>query len=285
MNKIKSRVKNKFFWWLSEIKWGILLSRSINCFENNTDDQYFTIGITTFKDRFNPYFKPLIKKLNYLFPHNQIIVVVNGHLNQQEQNKYLNKIKSFFDKYKNITAFYHQDPIGLSNMWNIIIQNSKNNKILMLNDDLNIKPEFRKELIESNILETNIGVINYTWGNYIISKNIVKQVGWFDERLTEIGGEDDDYSARIAIGGIEIGHQRITSIKNSSKKYKRNSYGHDMTGEYRYSRKNTEFLKAKWAVSDKPLDGYTFVPNRKHKYWKLKEELTTPDFYPQTNNV
>jgi len=120
-----------------------------------------------------------------------------------------------------------------------------------------------------------------------ISKELFCQIGPFDERLLELGGEDDDYAARCAIAGIDIVQLKIPSISSVSiKKKKRevpNSWGKIMSEQKGgYSSINHEFLlEKKWLTRDLPFEGATYVPNRKPSYWKLRDGMSTTDFFKQ----
>lgn len=231
----------------------------------------YSIGVTTFLDRYNIFFKGLIKKLVYLFPDKEIIIAVNGHVKKAEHIKYLEDITDYTKKFNNVFLIKDVEPQGLSKLWNEIIKKSDSSKLLILNDDLKIAPSFRGDFERTNILQERIAVINKTWGHYLISKSIIEQVGWFDENLLEIGGEDDDYCARLAMEGNPIKHFHIRSIANFSKALKVNSYGKDMTGESRYSAHNTDYLlNKKWVTSNEPFEGAVYVPDRLVKYWKLR---------------
>jgi hypothetical protein len=56
----------------------------------------------------------------------------------------------------------------------------------------------------------------------MISKTVVSETGWFDENFCEIGGEDDDYLARLAMNGIRPGDFKTDTIARSEKKNRRN---------------------------------------------------------------
>jgi hypothetical protein len=81
----------------------------------------------------------------------------------------------------------------------------------------------------------------------MISKSVVSEAGWFDENFHEIGGEDDDYLARLAMHGIRPVDFKTDTIARSGKKSRRNtrinSYGRDMSKEAGgYSTLNTKYL-------------------------------------------
>ncbi len=178
----------------------------------------FTIAITTFLDRYENSLKPLITKLAVLFPNEDIIIAVNGHVKKDDQLKYLEDITQYCNQFKNVTLIKFIEPKGLSFIWNRIIEKSNTNKILLLNDDVNISPNFAKFIKTSGILNKDFCTINNSWSHYMISKDLHKRVGAFDEGgLLEIGGEDDDYSVRMIMNREDILNMNTQSIKPNLK--------------------------------------------------------------------
>jgi len=270
IKKFIKKVKTRLNWGINDLLFAVkLLYHSLG---KSSIDNSYSIGVTTFLNRYKIFFKPLIKRLVYLFPDTKIIIAVNGHVQKNEQMNYLEEISNYTSKFKNVNLIKFIEPQGLSKLWNEIIKMSKTEKVILLNDDLKVTLNFRKEIENSGTLNYDIAVFNNSWGHFIISKNIINKVGWFDENLLEIGGEDDDYCARLAIANINSEHIEIKSIANFSKPLKSNSYGKDMTGKNRYSEYNSNYLlNEKWVTSNEPFEGAVYVPNRNLKYWKLRE--------------
>lgn len=273
--KIIASVKYKIFWIFEDIFW--FLSKPFWQFIQNRANIDVTIGITTFLDRYESCLKPLLQKLTTLFPTNQIVVVVNGHVKKQEQIEYINNITIFCAKFSNVELITFKEPKGLSFLWNIIIKRSKNNRILMLNDDVKLSHSFIQWITFSGILYSNIAVINNSWSYFLISRSVVDVVGWFDEGLLEIGGEDDDYAARLVLFNVALDTYNTHTITGKLKlKHKRlaiNSYGKNMNTEsYGYSTTNSNYLAEKWDMRNEPFEGAVEVPNRLMKYWKLRAQ-------------
>jgi hypothetical protein len=275
LNKIRliNRIKNKLRWFFEDHTW--FLFRYFIKGKIKNQNNAFTIGITTFMDRYENCLKPLVEKIAVLFPDNQIIVFTNGHIKEQENIEYLIKIRSFCYKFKNVELISLNKPMGLSFIWNQIISKANAEKVLLLNDDVKITHTFLKWFSESEIQEMEIATINTSWSHFIISKDIVKNVGVFDEGLLEIGGEDDDYSARLAMNEIDLQNFKTNTIKAKlkpkDKKLTVNSYGRNMNEEiHGYSTYNTHYLVDKWQMSNEYFEGAIDVPNRMMRYWKLR---------------
>jgi hypothetical protein len=273
ISKILKKINRKLEWLREDILWSLL--KPYDKVKNRNNVKELTIGITTFMDRFHNCLKPLIKKISFLFPECEIIVIANGHVLKEEQKKYLGELERFCRRFSNVKLISFSEPRGLSSIWNLIINQSMTERILLLNDDLRIKVDFREFISGCGILQSPVATINSSWSHFVISKSVVENVGYFDENLKEIGGEDDDYSARLAIAGIEIFNFLSGSVisrnKRNVRKLKLNSFGKDMAEQRGgYSSVNTEYLESKWIISDSYFDGSVLVPYRRHKYWKLR---------------
>ena len=234
-----------------------------------------SIGVTTYKDRFDCCLSPLISKLIILFPGTQIIVIANGHYMAEEQDEFLGKFDDFCSGFDNVEHEGYSDPRGLSFLWNRIIHRSVSDNILILNDDIMIRAGFRRFVEESGILDAPVATINSSWSHFKISRGVFEKVGLFDEGFKEIGGEDDDYLARMAMAGLQAHNITTGTLASRSKKRmnapRLNSYGKDMTKEAGgYSTLNTEYLLSKWETSDSWFEGAVEVPGRKARYWKPK---------------
>lgn len=274
ISKLLKKITNKSKWALEDFLW--LMMKSIYGYLNpNSVNQFFTIGIATFMDRYKSCLKPLIKKITALFPNCQIIVIANGHVKKIQQQEYLKKIKDFCSDFSNVQLIFYGDPKGLSYLWNQIILNSKYEKILILNDDIKIKISFPLFMNNSGILNQEIATINSSWSHFLISKKTFIKVGYFDEAYKEIGGEDDDYAARLAIAGIPVQNFNTETItakfRRKNRLLKINSYGKDMSKEKSgYSTLNSEYLDKKWQTSMEYFEGAVKVPNRRMRYWKIR---------------
>jgi hypothetical protein len=263
--RLINKIKRKLSWIWEDIIWMLLK----HLFKSKSKNQLsnITIGITTFLDRYHNCLIPLVKKLVILFPTSQIIVIANGHVKKQDQLVYLKNIQLFCNKYSNVELHTYVEPMGLSFLWNQIIIYSKTESLLILNDDVKIKHSFPKWIFQQMMDKNKIFTINRSWSHFLISKEIVEIVGFFDEGLLEIGGEDDDYAARLAISQIYL-HNFFTSsisekLKLKQKRLSLNSYGKNMNKEsHGYSSFNNYYLSEKWEMSKEPFDGATEVPNR-----------------------
>lgn len=156
----------------------------------------YSIGIVTYNERFDKYFKPLINSI----PSNiEIIVCINGNFNENFDLKYKKELLLFLANKDNVFPMFFTDFRSLSKLWNNCVINASNNHILLLNDDLVIKPNFFNNFnksLENNELSFKI---NKSWSHVLINRNELNSLGWFDERFLSIGYEDTDIEKRYEI--------------------------------------------------------------------------------------
>lgn len=271
--------------YLLELKWFFIrlnwLFVSLPKSSKAYTDTSFTIGITTYKERYETYLKPLVKKLVHLFPETPIIIAVNGYHNLKEQEQYLEQITEWVKPYQNVSLITYKEPQGLCKLWNQIVLNASSPKVFLFNEDINISSSFKKDILSSGILNSEFGLINGSFSHYMLNKSIIKKVGWFDEAFPGIGYEDHDYEIRMALAGKQVEHFDIKGIKNENVIPKDWSY--DKEHEViltKYSGPNEKHYFSKWEFSDEEKEGFIFV-RIIQGYARLKPNMETPNFYPE----
>jgi hypothetical protein len=244
----------------------------------------YTIGIVTYVDRYSLFFKPLIKNLVKIFSDTEFIIAVNGYYDQGIQKKYLTEIKAYLSSFTNVKIVDFMEPQSLSKLWNLIIINSTSAKVLIFNDDILISPTFRRHLERSDVLKSDIGIINSSWSHFIISNKIVLKIGWFDERFPAVGNEDQDYECRLVMNDLLLSDHKIKGLKNVVFLTKNFSYGKKVdVEEKKYVKQNKIFFDSKWNLSKVPISGYKYV-RIMDQYVQLKPEMDTPNFYNEINS-
>jgi len=244
----------------------------------------YTIGIVTYVDRYSLFFKPLIKNLVKIFSDTEFIIAVNGYYDQGIQKKYLTEIKAYLSSFTNVKIVDFMEPQSLSKLWNLIIINSTSAKVLIFNDDILISPTFRRHLERSDVLKSDIGIINSSWSHFIISNKIVLKIGWFDERFPAVGNEDQDYECRLVMNDLLLSNHKIKGLKNVVFLTKNFSYGKKVdVEEKKYVKQNKIFFDSKWNLSKVPISGYKYV-RIMDQYVQLKPEMDTPNFYNEINS-
>jgi len=258
----------------------------------NSSQVDYSIGIVTYVERFNKSFKQLALELGRQFPDVEKNVILNGFPDKEKQLRYIKEATAFLNKcgFNRVITFEEHQPLAKG--WNLLIINSDAPKIMILNDDCLVGPNFRNEF-ESQRLDYDWVFINESFSHFMTSKKVVKLVGWFDERFLGIGHEDGDYARRCAIKNYEydIGIE-CPSLKNLQIQEEFVSFTtkkNEKSGNY--SLYNERFFKKKWSHASYAKTGYTYIPIRHLKrytdlplgegsFCKLNRGMETPEFYP-----
>ncbi|MFZ2285535.1 MAG: hypothetical protein WAV93_00970 [Bacteroidales bacterium] len=267
------RIFRKAGWYLEALSW-LFAAPLFRWLLKLRDPVGITIGVTTYKDRYSGYLKPLLSKLHNLFPKDQIIIIANGHYQERDQEAYISELNRYCKRFDNAEVESYTEPRGLSFLWNRILHRARYGNVLILNDDIMIKSGFRRFIAQKKFMDASIVLINNSFSHFKITVRVPEKIGYFDEGFREIGGEDDDYLARLAMAGVSV--ESLTTGTVAGRKTRKsmnrvNSYGKVMSEERGgYSTLNTEYLESKWIMSDTYFEGAINVPYRTPKYWKLK---------------
>ena len=98
----------------------------------------FTIGIVTYIERFDKWFKPLLTKIKDQRPDVEVIVCVNGEHNKDFDEEYRKEMLVFLSKFSNVYPMFFTSHRSLSKLWNNLLINSTNDILVRLDDDLTI---------------------------------------------------------------------------------------------------------------------------------------------------
>lgn len=154
-------------------------------------DNEFTIGITTFPRRFE-MFKQLVRNIRSVCNY-EIVVQVN-QFNKIEDEEYRTNILKFCSEIPNVYLTIYSTFTSLSKMWNTITINSKNDIILSFSDDVNVTDSSWFESVNRILKGFNgFTILNNTFASFLISKKMINEIGYFDERLLAYGEEDGDF--------------------------------------------------------------------------------------------
>lgn len=248
-----------------------------------------TIGITTFESRFEKYFMPLLSTIRGYDHETEIIVAVNGEHDHEFNEGYRADILRYLSSQKKVFPVMFPLFRGVSKLWNTIIIHATHDFILVLNDDIMITDKNFIGNIQELILKNNEKsfTINESWSHFLISREEIDHLGYFDERFLGIGEEDGDISWRyFQEYRRPISDFRVRSFKNFAEEtvhtYKpTNITCHSGT---KYSQFNRDFVHLKYregryglpGMFGKPVimvdAGPDQYPNEKF-YRKRKNEL------------
>jgi hypothetical protein len=252
----------------------------------------YSIGIVTYVERYEKSFRKLALELARQFPDVEKNAVLNGFPDKVKQLKYIKKVTEFLHDcgFKHVITY--EEHQSLAKGWNTLLIMSNAPKVLILYDDCEIKAGFRSEF-ESQKSNHDWLFLNQSFSHFMTSKNVIRKVGWFDERFLGIGHEDGDYARRCAVAGFKYDIGILCpSLKNLQIKEDYVSFttkASERSGNY--SQYNEKFFKKKWKHADNAKKGYTLIPIRhlkeydglppgKSSYCKQRWGMETPIFYP-----
>jgi len=153
-----------------------------------------SIVLVTFKER-EHLVKELLERVRAYVPGNvDIILAINGNFEENMPDSYRVEMLKVARSYKNLYPIFCADFMGLSKLWNTLVIFSKTEYNLVLTDDLAIdNPNFLEEIV--NYIQTSgeqFFTINNGFSHFVVTKTILHQLGYFDERLLAYGEEDGD---------------------------------------------------------------------------------------------
>lgn len=236
------------------------------------------IGITTFKERFDSHFVPLIKDLSGF----NVIVAVNASNKTGLDNEYRRRMLSFLSEYDNVSPIFYQEMRGLAKMWNDLVIHCPVSHMLLLNDDVRVKNAkvLMRSLNETAATKSNFFLINGSFSHFVIAKHTLEDLNWFDERFLGFGEEDGDMIFRHI--------ERYGFFPMSL----RSAYITNLTSEIRDE--NVKPGIAKYSLFNRCFAGFyeCDIPNLPKKYTpdqdgisgmfgcKMKTQIESPAMYP-----
>jgi len=163
----------------------------------------YSVGITTYYARFNDWFKPLVLEILKQRPEVEIIVAINGEHNLPFKEDYRKKMLEFITPHPNIFPIFYPRFRSIPRTTNLNLQFASNDTVLLLQDDIILKPGFFDEyeaLDRSNLFYINRGPA--AWN---INRKEFEKLNWLDERFLSIGHEDQHFAAKYEL----INHKTI----------------------------------------------------------------------------
>ena len=209
----------------------------------------FAIGITTYIERYDLYFKPLYIALSKIFPQAPIIVAVNGCPDADAQRIYLERLNSELCAHapQHHRFVLHQVPVGLTTLWNEILVLGLPQPLLILNDDLQVYPWLRRWSEKVDWQNVSLTLLNSTWSHFIITPKIIQKLGYFDSGFTGIGFEDMDYTALAGMLKVSIHDVLCPYLTHRNHQPKRTSFDTQSTRVWgKYTSANQQYFFNKW---------------------------------------
>ncbi|HIJ91444.1 MAG: glycosyltransferase [Desulfobulbaceae bacterium] len=154
-----------------------------------------SIGITTFGHRFEQYFVPLLSQLRNFDPEIEIVVAINGEHNLDFSEEYREKILQFLATQPKVFPIFFPQFRGVAKLWNTIVVHASHDYILMLNDDLAVTTPHFVQIISDFLKKNRLRsfTVKHSFSHFLIARDELDTIGYFDERLLGIGEEDGDF--------------------------------------------------------------------------------------------
>ena len=106
----------------------------------------YTIAVTTYSKRFDDFFVPLIKTLTELKPNTEILVTVNGPVDNKFDQTYRKRLLNFLAEYDNTFPRFYPEFASISKAINEWLVTSSNHHVLVLQDDMEVHSAFFEQL-------------------------------------------------------------------------------------------------------------------------------------------
>ena len=202
----------------------------------------YSIVITTFDRRFQSHFIQLMQDIadQNISPPIEIIVMINGPHRADFNQEYRKGILTFLSNYENVYPTMFPNFQSLSKLWNRGILTAQHDMVLVLNDDLRLKPMFFSALEKEIASCSSTFRINGSFSHYVAFKPELIEVGFFDERLLGIGEEDGDFAWRYYKKfGMEISSVNVPFVDNIQSDIADPGFSKGISN---YSKFNREFI-------------------------------------------
>jgi GT2 family glycosyltransferase len=108
----------------------------------------------------------------------------------------------------NMTIYEMSENLGVAGSWNWLIKNAINHlysDFLILNDDVILKKgesEINALIQQGGENTFHVCKTFYNWSSFILNRTIFEKVGEFDETFKKCFFEDNDYSYRMQLAGV-----------------------------------------------------------------------------------
>lgn len=157
-----------------------------------------SICVTTFKQR-KDLVRDLIHKIKSLVPNDvDIILLVNGNNEEKMPNDYRRDMLQMCYSYDNIYPIICAEFKSLSKLWNTGVIFSGTEYNLVLSDDVEfLNPNAYQQIVDHiKNSDDEFFTIGHQFSQFVCSKSILHELGYFDERFSAFGEEDGDIHYR-----------------------------------------------------------------------------------------
>ena len=159
--------------------------------QNNKD---ISVLIVTFKER-QSYVQDLIKKVKESDPDINIILAVNGNNEEIMDEQYRKNMLALSHNTSNCYPIICSQFMSLPKLWNTLVLFSPTEYNFVLCDDVEYGNKDTISLIREYIQKTKeefFAINGLTFSHFVITKQMLHKLNYFDERLCGFGEEDGD---------------------------------------------------------------------------------------------
>jgi GT2 family glycosyltransferase len=211
------------------------------------------ILITTFEKRQFSSALPLIQQIRGAGINYPILVFLNGNLDRNHDDHLRSLFLQEISKIKNVGILTSFEMTGISRNWNLGIQILGTELTACFSDDLVVSPNFREELDMVFDAASSAGFITIEgFAAFVISRLVIDEIGWFDERFLGFGEEDGDYVWRfIKRFGQEPPRFKSLALVHQNLQTR----GEEIAGISKYSLFNLVWRKIKYEEVNEGISG------------------------------
>ena len=162
--------------------------------DDNSKLRNISVLIVTFKERFS-YVKDLIEKIRSSSGDNfDILVAVNGNNDELVDEKYRTDMLELCKSTPRCYPIVCPEFKSLPKLWNTLVLFSRTEYNFIICDDVEYSNPQTLDIIEKYITDTKeeFFTINGGFSFFVITKNMLHKLNYFDERLCGYGEEDGD---------------------------------------------------------------------------------------------
>jgi hypothetical protein len=247
----------------------------------------YSIVITTFDKRFEEFLVPLTQSIKRERAEVEIIITANGSARAPFNERYRAALLSFLVSQHNCFPIVFPNFQSLAKMWNRGILTASQDRVLVLNDDLQIPADveggFFAKFEEALQREPATFKINGSFSHFVIDKAELIEVGFFDERLLGLGEEDGDFFWRYHEKfGREIPSVTLPNIDNINSDIADDGYTKGIRTAAKFNRDYIKNVKYKEVL----IGGYRGMFDKRVKK-QIPDELQYPyeTFYRERKDL
>lgn len=215
-----------------------------------------------------------------------VILFQNGYSNFD-----LNKLKNKF--IKQIIVVSSDMNIGVSRGWNYFLKNFNEPYWLIIGDDnyfekgtlekisnyINNKKKYDKNFFYGMKLKRKNEVIEAGFHSFILTKNIIDKIGYFDENIYPAYVEDYEYWRRVIIAGIKCHCIKEAYIYSGDEKFSKSCSVNSVEYEYKKKMRKCQLINLIYFIKKWNTEEKTFKYPFNNKNYTIKDEIHHKNYF------